>query len=210
MSKRYWTSRNMFSSNWDVVEATALVIRARSSKILSTFGWNTGSFTQPQKKKIQFNYIREARWPRDWSILSNSSVWIVLFTDYLTVRPQCREGIIVLIEDVWLSCDICRAAINSRILTSFVQFMVLKEEWSHHLMTRKGATHIQLGPEILPTIRLLNGLSSRCVFSIFPMVTTSLHLNKWFCQPVPQLRHYHLLEGWAVTAYNLCGAMRSG
>jgi hypothetical protein len=39
-----------------------------------------------------------------------------------------------------------------------------------------------------------DGPSSRCLFSIFPMVT-SLHLNNWFCLPVPQHRHSLLLGG---------------
>jgi hypothetical protein len=40
----------------------------------------------------------------------------------------------------------------------------------------------------------LDGLSSRCLFSIFPTVT-SLDLNNLFCLPVPQHRYCLLLGG---------------
>jgi hypothetical protein len=130
----------------------------------------------PKRKKVQFGYVREVRGPRYWSVTSNSSV----LKSFIHRFSHCKASISRgnnRVERSRLVEGVASAGLISSISTSFVQFMVLKEEWSHHLIRRKGATYTQLGAEILPTIRSLDGLSSRCLFSIFPTVTTHLHLN---------------------------------
>jgi hypothetical protein len=73
MSKRYSTSRHVFSSIWGVRETTALLIRARSSTTLPTFGRNVGPLHSP-RRKTQWGYIGGLSGPRDWPVPLNPTV----------------------------------------------------------------------------------------------------------------------------------------
>jgi hypothetical protein len=110
----------------------------------------------------------EEREIRGWSILSNRSFWKVTCRNSLSVRSQCGEA-----PSCWAS------------------------------QTLFDCTSIYWRP-ISPLISLENarlfklyqpspdGLSSRCSYFLFQVVTP-MHLNHWFCLPVPQHTHSFLL-----------------
>jgi hypothetical protein len=99
------------------------------------------------KEKIQWGYIGGAREPSDWSVPPNPSVWKSFIQRFSHRKATAWRGTILLKENVWLKvCHLrdCKQLKHIEIICT-VHGLLLKEEGSNHLMTRKGAPHIQLG-----------------------------------------------------------------
>jgi hypothetical protein len=146
-------------------------------------------YTAPPPSKNPVGLYRGARGPRDWSVSPNPSVWKSLIQN-LSLRLQCGRARPCWKKTFGWSCAICRTANNSIISRWFVLFTVFS--WKKGPITSCALLMRDTTCVLKLFQSSLDGLSSRCLFSIFPTVK-SLHFNNWFCLPVPQHRYCLLL-----------------